>query len=70
MEVVSHGFVSEITKTDTKNEERLHALIDNAEGPSERLVAVFELEVLPLEVYVGGDEGGEDGEGGDGKQGL
>jgi len=28
MEVVFHGFVTYITKTDTQNEERLHALID------------------------------------------
>jgi hypothetical protein len=47
MEVVSHGFVSDITNTNAKNEERLRALINNAEGPGERLVALFELEVLP-----------------------
>jgi len=33
MEVVSHGFVPDISKTDTENEERLHALIDDAEAP-------------------------------------
>ena len=31
MEVGSHGFVIDITKTDMENEERLHALIDEAE---------------------------------------
>jgi len=36
-EVVSHGFVTDISKTDAENEERLHALIDNAEVPGERL---------------------------------
>jgi len=33
MEVVSHGFVTDISKTDIENEERLHALIDDAEVP-------------------------------------
>ena len=33
MEVVSHGFVTDISKTDVENEERLHALIDDAEVP-------------------------------------
>ena len=33
MEVVSHGFVTDISKTDAENEERLHALIDEAEAP-------------------------------------
>jgi hypothetical protein len=33
MEVVSHGFVIDISKTDAENEERLHALIDDAEVP-------------------------------------
>ena len=33
MEVVSHGFVTNISKTDVENEERLHALIDDAEAP-------------------------------------
>ena len=37
MEVVSHGFVTDISKTDAENKERLHALIDNAEAPRERL---------------------------------
>jgi len=32
MEVVSHGFVTDIPKTDAENEERLHALIDDAEA--------------------------------------
>jgi len=33
MEVVSHGFVTDISKTDAENEERLHALIDDVEAP-------------------------------------
>jgi len=33
MEVVSHGFVTDISKTDAENEERLHTLIDDAEAP-------------------------------------
>jgi len=49
MEVLSHYFVMDITKTDTENDERLHALIDEAEGPCERLAKLFELEVLPPE---------------------
>ena len=68
--MVSHGFVSYITKTDVENEERLHALSDVTEGPVERLVTLFEREVLSLETGAGGDEGGEDGEGSDGDQGL
>ena len=36
MEVVSHGFVTDISKTDAQNEERLHALIDDAEAPGEK----------------------------------
>ena len=59
MEVVSHGFVTNISKTDAKNEERLHALIDNAEAPRERLAKLFEPEVLPPETSSGVDEGGE-----------
>jgi hypothetical protein len=70
MEVVSHGFVSDITKTDAENEERLRTLIDDAEGTGERLAALFEPEVLPLEVGAGDDEGYEDGEDGDDNQGL
>jgi len=70
MEVVSHGFVSDITKTDDINEERLRALINDAEEPNGRLAALYEPKVLPLEVGAGNDEGGEDGEGGDGNQGL
>jgi len=31
--VVSHGFVTDISKTDAENEERLHALIDDTEAP-------------------------------------
>lgn len=49
MEVVSHRFVSNITKPDAKNEERHQALIDNTEGPGERLAVLFKLEVLPPE---------------------
>jgi len=59
MEVVSHGFITNISKTDAKNEERLHALIDNAEAPRERLAKLFEPEVLPPETSSGVDEGGE-----------
>ena len=59
MEVVSHGFVTDISKTDVENEERLHALIDDAEAPGERLTKLFELEVLPPETSSGMDEGGE-----------
>jgi len=47
MEVVSHGFVTDISKTDAENEERLHALIDDTEAPGERLAKLFEPEVLP-----------------------
>jgi hypothetical protein len=60
MEVVSHGFVTDISKTDAENEERLHALIDDAEAPGERLAKLFEPEVLPPEAGSGGGEGGED----------
>ena len=59
MEVVSHGFVTDISKTDAENEERLHALIDDAEVPGERLAKLFEPQVLPLETSSGADEGGE-----------
>ena len=62
MEVVSHGFVTDISKTDAENEERLHALIDDAEVPRERLAKLFEPEVLPPESSSGA---GEDGEGRD-----
>ena len=68
MEVVSHGFVTDITKTNVENEERLHALIDEAEGPSERLATLFEPEVLPAEDGAGEED--KDGEGGDDDQGL
>ena len=58
MEVVSHSFVTDISKTDVENEERLHALIDDAEVPWERLAKLFELEVLPPETSSGaGDVG-------------
>jgi len=59
MEVVSHGFVTDISKTDAENEERLHALIDDAELPGERLAKLFEPEVLPPETRSGADEDGE-----------
>jgi len=60
MEVVSHGFVTDISKTDAENEERLHALIDDAEAPGERLAKLFEPEVLPPETSSDGGKGGED----------
>jgi len=60
MEVVSHSFVTDISKTDAENEERLHALIDDAEVPRERLAKLFEPEVLPPETSSGAGEGGED----------
>ena len=59
MEVVSHGFVTDISKTDAANEERLHALIDDAEVPGERLAKLFEPEVLPPKTSSGAGEGGE-----------
>ena len=62
MEVVSHGFVTDISKADAENEERLHALIDDAEVPRERLAKLFEPEVLPPKTSSGA---GEDGEGRD-----
>ena len=60
MEVVSHGFVTDISKTDVENEERLHALIDDIEVPGERLAKLFEPEVLPPETSRGAENGGED----------
>ena len=59
MEVVYHGFVTDISKTDAENEERLHALIDDVEVPGERLAKLFEPEVLPPETSLGADDGGE-----------
>jgi len=59
MEVVSHGFITDISKTDAEKEERLHALIDDAEVPGEWLAKLFEPEVLPPETNSGADEGGE-----------
>jgi len=59
MEVVSHGFVTDISKTDAENEERLHALIDDVEVLGERLAKLFEPEVLPPETSSGADKGGE-----------
>jgi len=64
MEVVSHGFNTDITKSDAENEERLHALIDEAEGPSERLAKLFEPEELPPEASTDEEEGDEGGDGG------
>ena len=60
MEVVSHGFITDISKTDAENEQRLHDLIDDAEVPGERLVKLFEPEVLPPETGAGTADGGED----------
>jgi len=62
MEVVSHGFVTDICKTNAENEERLHALIDDAEVPRERLARLFELDVLPPETSLGADDSGEGGD--------
>ena len=59
MEVVSHGFVTDISKTDAENEERLHASIDDAEVPGERLAKMFEPEVLPPKTSPGEGDGGE-----------
>ena len=59
-EVVSHGFVTDISKIDAENEERLHALINDTEVPGERLARLFELEVLPPKTSSGASEGGED----------
>jgi len=59
MEVVSHGFVTDISKTDAGNAERLHTLIGDAEVPGERLAKLFEPEVLPPETSSGANEGGE-----------
>ena len=54
MEVVSHGFITDISKTDA---ERLHALIDDVEVPGERLAKLFEPEVLPPETSSGAGDG-------------
>jgi len=62
MEVVSYGFVTDISKTDAENEERRHALIDKVEVPSERLAKLFEPEVLPREAGAGTEDGGEGGD--------
>jgi len=59
MEVVSHVFITDISKTDAENEERLHALIDDAEAPGERLAKLFEPKVLPPETISGADDGAE-----------
>jgi hypothetical protein len=42
MEVVSNGFITDISKTNAENEERLHALINDADVPGERLVKLFD----------------------------
>jgi hypothetical protein len=55
MEVVSHGFVTDISKTDTENEEMLHALIHDAEAHGERLAMLFKPEVLSLETGAGAE---------------
>ena len=62
MDVVSHGFVTDISNTDAENDERLHALIDEVEVPGERLAKLFEPEVLPLETGAGTEDGGEGGD--------
>ena len=62
MEVVSHSFVTDISKTDAENEERLHVLIDDTEAPGERLSKLFEPEVVPPETSPGADNGGESGD--------
>jgi len=59
MEVVSDGFISDISKTDAENKERLHTLINDAEVPGERLAKLFEPEVLPPETSPGAGDGGE-----------
>ena len=59
MEVVSHGFVTDISKTDAENEEGLHALIDDAEVRGERLAKLFDPGVLPPETSPGANDGGE-----------
>jgi len=56
MEVVSHGFITDISKSDAENEERLHALIAYAESPGERLAKRFEPEVLPPETNAGTED--------------
>jgi hypothetical protein len=56
MEVVSHSFITNISKTDAENEERLHALINDAEAPGERLAKLVEPEVLPPESGVGTED--------------
>ena len=53
MEVVSHGFITDISKTDAENEERLHALINDVEVRGERLAKLFEPVVLPPGTDVG-----------------
>ena len=58
MEVVSHGFVIDISMTDAENEERLHILIDDAEVPQERLAKLFEPEVLPPKTSAGVEDDG------------
>jgi len=59
MEVVSHGFVTNISKTDTENEERLHASIDEVEAPGEMPTKLFEPEVLPPKTSVATEDQGD-----------
>ena len=56
MEVVSHSFVTDISKTDAKNEETLLALITDAEVLGERLAKLFEPEVLPPKTGAGTED--------------
>ena len=62
IEVVSHSFITDISKTDAENEERLNALIDKAKVPGERLAKLFEPEVLPPKAGAGTEDGGEGGD--------
>jgi len=59
---VSHGFITDISKTDAENEKRLHALIDEAEVPGERLAKLLEAEVLVPVSNAGTEDGGEGGD--------
>jgi len=60
MDVVSHDFITDISNTDVDNEERLHALIDEAEVPGERLAKLFEPEVVPPKASARTEDGSED----------
>ena len=59
MEVVSHGFITEISKIDAENEERLYDLIDDAEVPRERLAKLIKPKILPPETSTGAEDSGE-----------